>query len=64
YKVRILEGREGTASVTRVLVESTDGKGEWDTLGVHQNVIAASWNALEQAVTYGLLRAGRSDAAD
>ncbi|MEO8330115.1 MAG: citramalate synthase [Candidatus Nanopelagicales bacterium] len=64
YKVRILEGREGTASVTRVLVESTDGKGEWDTLGVHQNVIAASWNALEQAVTYGLLRAGRSDSVD
>jgi 2-isopropylmalate synthase len=61
YKVRILEGREGTAAVTRVLVESTDGKGEWDTIGVHQNVIAASWNALEQAVTYGLLRAGRQE---
>ena len=60
YKVRILEGREGTAAVTRVLVESTDGKGEWSTIGVHQNVIAASWNALEEAVTYGLLRAGRS----
>ncbi|HVQ87936.1 MAG TPA: citramalate synthase [Actinomycetes bacterium] len=64
YKVRILEGGEGTAAVTRVLVESTDGKGEWDTIGVHQNVIAASWNALEEAVTYGLLRAGRSDAVD
>ena len=61
YKVRILEGREGTAAVTRVLVESTDGKGEWDTIGVHENVIAASWNALEQAVTYGLLRAGRRE---
>ena len=60
YKVRILEGREGTAAVTRVLVESTDGKGEWSTIGVHENVIAASWNALEEAVTYGLLRAGRS----
>jgi len=63
YKVRILEGRQGTAAVTRVLVESTDGKGEWDTIGVHQNVIAASWNALEQAVTYGLLRAGRTEAS-
>ena len=61
YKVRILEGREGTAAVTRVLIETSDGKGEWDTVGVHQNVIAASWNALEDAITYGLLRAGRDD---
>jgi 2-isopropylmalate synthase len=59
YKVRILEGGEGTGAVTRVLVESTDGKGEWDTIGVHENVIAASWMALEDAITYGLLRAGR-----
>jgi 2-isopropylmalate synthase len=59
YKVRILEGREGTAAVTRVLIETSDGAGEWDTVGVHENVIAASWNALEDAITYGLLRAGR-----
>jgi len=61
YKVRILEGREGTAAVTRVLIETSDGRGEWDTVGVHENVIAASWNALEDAITYGLLRAGRDD---
>jgi 2-isopropylmalate synthase len=59
YKVRILEGREGTGAVTRVLVETTDGRGEWDTIGVHENVIAASWMALDDAITYGLLRAGR-----
>jgi len=59
YKVRILEGSEGTDAVTRVLVETSDGKGEWDTIGVHENVIAASWVALEEAITYGLLRAGR-----
>ncbi len=59
YKVRILEGNEGTGAVTRVLVESTDGHGEWDTIGVHENVIAASWMALDDAITYGLLRAGR-----
>jgi len=59
YKVRILEGREGTAAITRVLVETSDGAGEWDTIGVHQNVIAASWMALSDAITYGLLRAGR-----
>jgi 2-isopropylmalate synthase len=64
YKVRILEGREGTGAVTRVLVETTDGRGEWDTIGVHENVIAASWMALDDAITYGLLRAGRdSDGA-
>ena len=59
YKVRILEGRLGTGAVTRVLVETTDGKGEWNTVGVHENVIAASAMALEDAVTFGLLRLGR-----
>jgi 2-isopropylmalate synthase len=58
YKVRILEGRLGTGAVTRVLVETSDGKGEWSTVGVHENVIAASAMALEDALTYGLLRKG------
>ena len=60
YKVRILErsdsGQSGTASVTRVLVSTSDGHQEWSTVGVHENVIAASWRALEDALTYGLLR--------
>ncbi len=59
YKVRILEGRLGTGAVTRVLVETSDGQGEWNTVGVHENVIAASAMALEDAVTFGLLRQGR-----
>ena len=59
YKVRILEGRLGTGAVTRVLVETSDGKGEWSTVGVHENVIAASAMALEDALTFGLLRQGR-----
>lgn len=58
YKVRILEGRLGTGAITRVLVQTSDGKAEWTTLGVHENVIAASEMALEDAVTYGLLRQG------
>ncbi|NYI06560.1 citramalate synthase [Allostreptomyces psammosilenae] len=58
YKVRILENRRGTESVTRVLVETSDGNGEWNTVGVGSNVIAASWAALEDAYTYGFLRAG------
>ncbi|MFJ6699149.1 citramalate synthase [Streptomyces sp. NPDC091272] len=62
YKVRILEGTHGTESTTRVLITTGDGSGEgggdWSTVGVAENVIAASWQALEDAYTYGLLRAG------
>jgi 2-isopropylmalate synthase len=60
YKVRILEGRLGTGAITRVLVETSDGRGEWSTVGVHENVIAASAMALEDALTFGLLRQGRN----
>ncbi len=60
FKVRILEGSHGTGAITRVLIESDDGSGDtWSTVGVDENIIAASWHALEEAVTYGLLRAGR-----
>ena len=58
YKVRILEGAHGTDSTTRVLVTMTDGGGEWSTVGVGANIIAASWQALDDGYTYGLLRAG------
>ena len=60
YKVRILEGVTGTDAVTRVLIGTTDGHDDWTTVGVHENVIAASWIALEDAVAYGLMKAGRS----
>ena len=60
FKVRILEGSHGTGAVTRVLIESGDGAGDmWSTVGVDENIIAASWHALEEAVSYGLLKAGR-----
>jgi 2-isopropylmalate synthase len=60
YKVRILEGSAGTGAITRVLIESSNGEGDtWSTVGVDENVISASWHALEEAVSYGLLRAGR-----
>ncbi len=55
YKVRILDGRHGTDAVTRVLIETGDGRHEWTTVGVHPNVIEASWLALDDAVRYGLL---------
>ena len=54
YKVRILEGKHGTDAVTRVLIETTDGSGGWTTVGVHGNVIEASWHALVDALTFGL----------
>ena len=59
YKVRILEGTHGTGAITRVLIESTDNEDTWSTVGVDENIIAASWHALEEAVTYCLLRSGR-----
>jgi 2-isopropylmalate synthase len=58
YKVRILEGGHGTDSTTRVLVSMSDGSTEWSTVGVAGNIIAASWQALDDGYTYGLLRAG------
>jgi 2-isopropylmalate synthase len=56
YKVRIMPGRHGTDAVTRVLIETSDRQNEWTTVGVHANVIEASWLALHDAVRYGLLR--------
>ena len=56
YKVRILDEKSGTGAKTRVLIGTSDGKESWSTVGVHENVIAASWRALEDAVKYGLLR--------
>ncbi len=56
YKVRILDGAHGTGAVTRVLIETSDGETEWNTIGVDDNIIAASWGAMEDAYNYGLLR--------
>jgi 2-isopropylmalate synthase len=61
YKVRILEGSHGTGAVTRVLITSGDGTSpDWSTVGVHENIISASWQALSEAVTYCLLHAGHT----
>jgi 2-isopropylmalate synthase len=55
YKVRILDPDSGTGATTRVLIRSTDGEREWDTVGVSGNVIEASWQAMEDAYAFGLL---------
>jgi 2-isopropylmalate synthase len=59
YKVRILEGDHGTQSRTRVLIGTSDGEDTWSTVGVEENIVAASWTAIVDAVTYGLLRRRR-----
>ncbi|HEX6356601.1 citramalate synthase [Actinophytocola sp.] len=56
YKVRILVDHPGTDAVTRVLVESSDGEREWTTVGVHGNIVEASWLALCDALVHKAMR--------
>lgn len=56
YKVRVLPAGKGTASVTRVLIESGDKNGRWGTVGVSDNIIDASYQALVDALQYKLMR--------
>ncbi|TET54788.1 MAG: citramalate synthase [Actinobacteria bacterium] len=54
YKVRVLDEKKGTGAVVRVLIESSDGKESWGTIGVSENIIEASWQALVDSLDYGL----------
>ena len=54
YKVRVLDEKKGTGAITRVLIETSDGEKSWGTVGVSENIIEASWEALVDAVDYGL----------
>jgi 2-isopropylmalate synthase len=56
YKVRILDQGHGTDAVIRVLIQTADGEGSWLTVGVGHNIVEASWEALVDGFTYGLLR--------
>jgi 2-isopropylmalate synthase len=56
YKVRILDEAHGTGAVTRVLLDSTDGQREWGTIGVSENIIEASWEALVDSLAYAFQR--------
>ncbi len=58
YRVRVLDTGRGTGAVTRVLVDSTDGERTWTTIGVSENIIEASWQALYESIVFGLLAAG------
>jgi 2-isopropylmalate synthase len=58
YKVRILDESHGTGAVTRVLLDSTDGRREWGTIGVSENIIEASWEALVDSLAYAFQARG------
>jgi len=55
FKVRILDSMQGTDATIRVLIETTDGLKSWSTVGVGSDVVAASWEALVDSITWGLL---------
>ncbi|HEX3333740.1 MAG TPA: citramalate synthase [Acidimicrobiales bacterium] len=57
YRVRVLDTGRGTGAVTRVLVDSSDGERTWTTIGVSENIIEASWQALYDSIVFGLLHA-------
>jgi 2-isopropylmalate synthase len=62
FKVRILDEAKGTGAVTRVLIDASDGQEVWGTIGVSENVIAASWDALVDSLEYGM-QPGKSSPA-
>jgi 2-isopropylmalate synthase len=52
YKVRIIDEHKGTAAVTRVLIDASDGRDTWGTIGVSENIIEASWQALVDSLEF------------
>ncbi len=62
YKVRVLDEKEGTAAKVRVLIESGDEHETWSTIGVSENIIEASWQALADSIEFGLWRRGLREA--
>lgn len=60
YKVRLLDESQGTDAVTRVTITTADDFGSFGTVGVSENVIEASWNALVESIEYGLIRQGKA----
>ena len=58
YNVRVLDATASTAAAVRVFIEMSDGVSAWGSIGVHENVIEASWEAMADGIVVGLLRAG------
>jgi 2-isopropylmalate synthase len=63
FRVRVLDRSVGTGAVVRVLIDMSNGEREWTTVGVSENIIEASWEALVAAYTYGLLHPRTADEA-
>ena len=63
YKVRVLDSRKGTAANVRVLIEWSDHRRSWSTVGVSENVIEASWKALVDAIRLELMRLMEKDSS-
>jgi len=64
FKVRILDEAKGTGAITRVLLDASDGEEVWGSIGVSENVIEASWEALVDSLEYGMQVAGRRRASE
>ena len=64
YRVRVLDTAKGTGAVTRVLLDTADAEGVWSTIGVSENIIEASWQALVDSVVLGLVRAAEGEGGD
>jgi 2-isopropylmalate synthase len=61
YRVRVLDENIGTGATVRVLIDTSNGQGEWTTVGVSSNIIEASWEALTDGYLYGLLHPRRDE---
>lgn len=63
YKVRVLDATEGTSGAVRVLIQTANNGDSWGTVGVHANIIEASWQALTDSIIYGIMQARGRDAS-
>ncbi len=64
YRVRVLDTKQGTGAVVRVLIDSSNGERDWTTVGVSENIIEASWEALRDSLVFGLLHPRSHPVAD
>ena len=55
YKVRVLDATEGTSAAVQTVIQTRNNGRTWGTVGVHDNIIEASWQALTDSITYGIL---------
>lgn len=64
YKVRVLDEKRGTAAKVRVLIQSSDGRNSWGTVGVSEDIIEASWEALVDSIEYGIINKNSNPEAE